>query len=66
MQNGVVVFDGDQKPTEGTAVRIDVIGDQVDEASLSKALLKLAGKAEGFPPDSSVNVDHYLYGLPKK
>jgi hypothetical protein len=66
MQNGKVVFDGEEKPLDGTTVRVDVVEENVDDSSLSKALLKLAGSVEGLPPDASINIDHYLYGLPKK
>jgi hypothetical protein len=33
---------------------------------IGKVLLEFAGKAEGFPADYSVNLDHYLYGVPKR
>lgn len=29
-------------------------------------LMRLAGKARHLPEDASINVDHYLYGLPKR
>lgn len=28
--------------------------------------VEFAGKAEGLPPDYSINLDHYLYGVPKR
>jgi hypothetical protein len=31
-----------------------------------QSLLELAGKADDLPADASRNVDHYLYGLPKR
>jgi len=31
-----------------------------------RGILKYAGKAKGLPSDSSQNVDHYLYGHPKR
>ena len=34
--------------------------------SLAKRLANVIGKAKGLPPDASVNLDHYLYGLPKQ
>ncbi len=34
--------------------------------SLSERLANVIGKAKNLPPDASVNVDHYLYGLPKQ
>ena len=33
--------------------------------SVCEAMRDFVGKAEGLPPDASVNHDHYLYGLPK-
>lgn len=36
------------------------------EKPIGKVLLEFAGKAEGLPPDYSANLDHYLYGLPKR
>jgi hypothetical protein len=33
---------------------------------LREVLLQFAGKAQGLPPDYSANLDHYLYGLPKR
>ncbi len=33
---------------------------------LREVLLHFAGKAQGLPPDYSTNLDHYLYGLPKR
>ena len=36
------------------------------QKSLREILLHFAGKAEGLPPDYSTNLDHYLYGLPKR
>ena len=34
--------------------------------SLYERLKPVIGAAKGLPPDASVNVDHYLYGHPKK
>jgi len=38
----------------------------VKKPTLSHKLLKLAGTAEGLPPDLAVNHDHYLYGGSRK
>ena len=37
-----------------------------DNSSLYDRLKSVAGKAEGLPADASLQVDHYLYGQPKK
>jgi len=34
--------------------------------SVCEAMKGFVGKAEGLPPDASINLDHYLYGLPKR
>ncbi len=34
--------------------------------SLAERYASFIGKAKGLPPDASVNLDHYLYGLPKR
>jgi hypothetical protein len=34
--------------------------------SLAERLAPFIGKAKGLPPDMSLNLDHYLYGLPKR
>ncbi len=34
--------------------------------SLAERFRSFIGKAKGLPPDMSVNLDHYLYGLPKQ
>ena len=36
------------------------------DRSVWDVLLQFAGKAEGLPPDLSVNHDHYLHGAPKR
>jgi hypothetical protein len=34
--------------------------------SVWDAVLEVAGKAEGLPPDFSINHDHYIHGTPKR
>ena len=34
--------------------------------SVCEGLKDFVGKAEGLPPDASMNLDHYLYGVPKR
>lgn len=34
--------------------------------TLAERLAPFIGKAKGLPADMSVNLDHYLYGLPKR
>lgn len=67
--NGQLVFDG-PPPPEGSAVRIEVVGatDRSDAElpTLLERLKSVVGKATGLPEDASVNIDHYLYGHPKR
>ncbi|MFO0966185.1 MAG: hypothetical protein U0793_11460 [Gemmataceae bacterium] len=68
VQNGVVVFDTPNGFPEGTAVKIEPIEEARRPAALSllDRLGDVVGKVEGLPADASQNVDHYLYGHPKK
>ena len=68
VKNGTVVFDEPVSLPEGSPVEVIVRGAQLEEEcipTLYERLKPVIGKAEGLPPDSSVNVDHYLYGHPK-
>jgi hypothetical protein len=70
--NGVVVLDGSVTLPEGLNVKIEPVESGKDASgekeipTLYERLEPLIGKAEGLPPDMSVNHDHYLYGLPKR
>ena len=68
VQNGVVVFDTPNPLPDGTAVQVEAIVPPTipPKRSLLDRLGDVVGKAEGLPPDASQNVDHYLYGHPKK
>jgi hypothetical protein len=66
VRNGVVVLEGEPMLSDGTKVRVEPIEMEEHLARLSQDLLKLAGKAQGLPPDMAVNHDHYLHGQPKK
>jgi hypothetical protein len=68
VQNGVVVFDTPNALPDGTAVKVEEIEalSKAAKRSLLDRLGDVVGKAEGLPPDASQNVDHYLYGHPKK
>jgi len=68
VQGGVVVLQDSANLPEGTEVEIHAIEKTCSEQgeSLSKSLLKLAGRAVGLPPDAARNHDHYLYGTPKR
>ena len=68
VQNGVVVFDTPSPLPDGTAVRVEALQPLPEAATRSflDRLGDIVGKAEGLPADASQNVDHYLYGHPKK
>lgn len=66
VRNGVVVLEGEPVLSEGTKVRVEPIELEEHLERLSQDLLKLAGKAQGLPPDMAANHDHYLHGQPKK
>jgi hypothetical protein len=65
ISEGRVVFDQPVSLPEGTPVRI-VLADAAQNPTLLERLGDVVGKAVGLPEDSSRNVDHYLYGQPKK
>jgi hypothetical protein len=66
VQDGTVVFDGDEKPQDGLTVRVETIEGNTDDLPIGQKLLALAGIIKDGPADGSINVDHYLYGHPKK
>lgn len=68
VQNGVVVFDTPNALPDGTVVKVEAIEAPSKPAkrSLMDRLGDIVGKAEGLPADAAQNVDHYLYGHPKK
>lgn len=69
VQNGVIVFDESAGLPEGTEVRIDVVEEprsNDEPPSLYERLKAVLGQANGLPADASMNVDHYLYGHPKR
>ena len=69
----MVVLDEPADLPEGTEVEVHPVdrsgkSTQAEEcaSTLYDVLEPVIGKAKGLPPDASRNVDHYLYGLPKK
>jgi len=59
---GTVVLDDPKALPRGTVVSVRPL--KADGAQAG--IMKYAGKAKGLPRDASRNVDHYLYGHPKK
>ncbi len=73
VQHGVVLLEDPKALPEGTEVSVRPLrpkatqpGSRRGKPTAGRALLRLAGKAEGLPPDASRNVDHYLYGHRKR
>jgi hypothetical protein len=72
IHDGKIVLDAHPGPLpEGAAVQVQVIPPQPSHAeqqptSFYDAIKDLIGSVEGLPPDLSVNLDHYLYGAPKR
>ena len=70
IQNGVVVFDEPVSLPNGTPVRVEPIMPPTGQDGQPKSLLERLGNVVGaiddLPPDAARNVDHYLYGHPKK
>jgi hypothetical protein len=73
--DGVVVFENGESLPEGTPVRVEPITmasesatDSHDFQRLREMLLSFAGVINDpeLPTDLSDNLDHYLYGTPKK
>jgi hypothetical protein len=72
VQNGVVVLDDSVKLPEGAEVKVDLLTappearPEEEIPALYERIEAFVGKAHGLPPDASINLDHYLYGLPKQ
>ena len=72
VKDGVIVLDDGQKLPDGTSVSVTVVepvaraADDDEGPTLYERLKNVIGKAQGGPVDGSINVDHYLYGLPKR
>lgn len=69
--DGKVVFDTSVPPPDGTPVRVELTGlPRAAPGRPTRTLLErmgdVVGKAEGLPEDAARNVDHYLYGHPKR
>jgi len=69
VQNGQLVFDG-PAPPEGASFRLELVSAAISEEkpaiTFAERYASVIGKAENLPADAASNVDHYLYGHPKK
>lgn len=72
VRNGMVVLDEPVALPEGAEVRVDLLemsssaGSDDQSLTLFERLKPVIGAAHGLPSDAATNVDHYLYGHPKK
>jgi len=79
VKNGKVVLDNPRAIADGTEVEVRPIKKRkpvtkrtkpaktkTRPRSLAERLAPFIGIAKHLPPDASINVDHYLYGLPKR
>jgi len=78
VKNGKVLLDNPKSLPEGTEVevrrvkktrkpiKLGVKKKKRPPRSLAERYAAFIGKAKGLPPDMSANLDHYLYGLPKR
>ena len=71
---GRVVLDAPAELPDGTRVRVEPLGNgaasKPESTEKPKTLAErwptMADEVVDLPPDASINVDHYLYGHPKK
>jgi hypothetical protein len=72
VENGAIRLEDAPSLPEGMEVEVrllthdSAVGDDESMPSIYETLKDFVGKAEGLPPDASINVDHYLYGMPKR
>ncbi len=70
VNKGVVVLDDPKALPHGTEVIVRAVTSKPAKRrrppKVAKGLLKLSGKARGLSADASRNIDHYLYGHPKR
>jgi predicted DNA-binding antitoxin AbrB/MazE fold protein len=72
VENGTIHLQNSVVLPEGAEVRVEIVAPadrsepREGRVSLYDRLKPLIGAAKGLPSDASVNVDHYLYGHPKK
>lgn len=70
IENGKVVLDEPHQLADGTPVRVETTVTEIKVAKKKQSLLELLGPLVGsitdMPSDASQQVDHYLYGTPKR
>ena len=72
VENGMIRLEDAPVLPEGLPAEVRLLADgssheeQQKAPSVCEVLREFVGKAEGLPPDASLNHDHYLYGVPKR
>jgi hypothetical protein len=69
VKNGAIVVEKSVPFPEGARVRIEWVEAEEEPHSgvpFRERYASVIGKAVGLPADASLNVDHYLYGAPKR
>ncbi|MEK6676539.1 MAG: hypothetical protein AABZ47_12915 [Planctomycetota bacterium] len=66
VKNGSLILDPPIALPDGCEVEVTVIEKEAIPPTWGQVFKDLIGKAQELPPDSSLNHDHYLYGVPKK
>ena len=66
VKNGVVVLAPDVKLAEGTPVEVIPEEIQPEDDPFLAAVAKVAKPRPHWPKDYATNLDHYLYGVPKR
>jgi len=72
IRDGRIELDEQVRLPEGAPVEVSItpqspaVGEDELGPTLYERLKPVIGIAKGLPPDASINVDHYLYGHPKR
>ena len=68
IKNGLVVLEGPESPPEGAEVTVSVVESlpPTKVPPRRRRFPRSAGIIKDLPPDFSANIDHYLYGAPKR
>jgi hypothetical protein len=66
VKNGVVVLASDAKLPDGTSVEVIPEEWQSEDDPFDAAVRKVAKPRPHWPKDYARNLDHYLYGVPKR
>ena len=72
MQDGALVFTAPVTIPQGTEVRVEVqapaetLPEEQRKTTFYERYKDVIGCLDGLPEDAALNVDHYLYGHPKR